>query len=230
MDANNVKVKLKLLLAYDIGEVINLLMQCLGERTSMVNTVILQLARYNDINRDATSGILKYEEVITEMNRLRLSIMKFIDGASPNELDFETIMNTLLQDDRFNTVISQKVKRIEFRGFLEDGVVEFKYLDFNWESYFLDDQTSSLLHIKKLLSALHIIQTKYGKQITFFSSKSEQQLLRAICIEIENISRELGEAFTSEFKVVPPQLNTAEAKSILGYIHLSIKNLLAFNT
>jgi len=187
MTERNIKTKLKLLVAYNIGEVIDLIMISLGQTTSKVNEVILHLARYNDINRNARVGRYSEEEILVEMNRLRLAIMDFIDSSKPEELNLNLVANSLLDENKFNDIIEKKVSTIEFHGMLEDEIIKSETLEFNWRKYFISDKGQTGTNIDHLISAIHFLQTKYGIKVSEFENLQSQKLIEELLFSTETL-------------------------------------------
>jgi hypothetical protein len=162
MNNLNIKGKLKLLIAYNVGEVLGLVLNHLGERTPLVNEVIMMIARYNDLNRDAEHRRLDREGVAVEMNKIRLSIIELIDLAGPDELPLEPVAHALLNEDRFRGIIEKKETRETFRGLFDETEIVIESLEFLPEAYARFG--TGLSGAQQLWNALQLLQLRLGLQ------------------------------------------------------------------
>ena len=162
MNNLNIKDKLKLLLAYNVGEVLDLILTYLGERTPLVNEVIMMIARYNDLNRDAERRRLDREGVAIEMNKLRLSVIELIDLAGPDELLLEPVAHALLNEGRFREIIEKKITRETFRGLFDETEIVIESLEFQPEA--LSRFGNSLGRAQHVWAALQMLQLRLGLQ------------------------------------------------------------------
>ena len=217
MNHFTINTKLKLLVAYNIGEVLHLILTAILQETEKIKEVILLIARYNDLNRDAKMERLEREEISIEMNKIRLSIMDFLEEATPEELDYENIEKALIQEDQFNKIIKEKITHLDFRGMFNSKPIESKTLDFDWKTYFLPSDTESIVHFPALTTAFHLLETKFDLPLTDFSSSS----LVAAAIRLRQTTK--GAAIQWEFEGLQDSSNQ---ETILAFAHETVEKLI----
>ncbi|PHN01979.1 hypothetical protein [Flavilitoribacter nigricans] len=157
----NIKSKLKLLIAYHVGEVLDLLLASYSGTPDFTNELILLIARYNDLQRDAQQKRIDRQNVLVEMNHLRLSIMEFIDQAGPQELNLERIRTQLLEEENFQRILELKITKDSFIGMRREEEIVRESLEFKWASFFAIGSDGTVHHRESLLSAIHLLQLRY---------------------------------------------------------------------
>ena len=228
MDPQNVKNKLKLLVAYNVGEVLTLLLSALRNANKQVNEAIIHLSRYNDLNRDARLERMQRNEVAAEMNRLRLAIMGFIDDAEPADLDLAYISEALIGQERFNEIIEKKVIDLDFRGIFENETLQSEYLDFNWKKFFSTNAAGELFHLDDLISAIHLLQAKFELPLWQFTGEQSPDLWGGLLPVVEQLrelpvnEREQWEVSVQEARAALPK----DAEPLLACLHETIEVLL----
>lgn len=225
----SIKTQLKLLTAYNVGEVLDVILHSLAEPGQKVNEVILLLSRYRDLNRDAGVGRIDRDETTTEMKRIRWSIMAFLDDASAQELHFERAAQLLQTDNRLQHIVEPRSEKITFRGMLgteEEIIIET--LAFKWQEHFLPQGSQQLHHTEQLIAALQLLQGKYLEPTTDWANLEGEALLGSLYQAAREL-REIPKVKTYAWEHVltpPPQRFSDDSMSVVGYVHETIEVLM----
>lgn len=175
MEYIDIKHKLKLLIAYNIGEVLNIILSNINTEGKVTNDVILLFARYNDLNRDVNLKKIEREETLIEVNKLRLAILDFLDDLDSSDIQLENIGKILLEEGKFKEVIEMKIEKIQFIGMFESGTFKIEKLVFKWRDFFLS-KNGVIKNIEHLEAAMNLIEVKKNLPITQFE-KNEDKLV-----------------------------------------------------
>lgn len=174
MEKVELKNKLKLLIAYNVGEVFGLLFNVLHADSALGNQLVMLISRYNDINRDARFDRLSREETSIEMNKLRFSILSTIDEMDWKEIDYQKLSVLLIDENKFNQIIEKRVENYHFRGFFDDTTIPVEYLYFNWEYLFLTENKEEIKNFDGLIDAVRLVQLKLNLPLLPYDVQNEQ--------------------------------------------------------
>lgn len=227
----DIKTKLKVLIAYDIGEVLDLLLKCLRQQNEKINEAILLLSRYQDLNRELATEQVNWEASKAERNRLRLAILEFIDATDQLELDLHQAGQVLITENRFQEVIEKRTEKIIFRGMLdnEDQEILIEQLVFRWDDYFQVAESNHLYRKWQWAAAVDLLADKFQRPPIRWSGLSDEQFLQKLYQQSREL-RQLPEvAHYSWEEQLPstPAEAISQQKLVLAYVHETIEKLLA---
>lgn len=184
--------KIKLLVAYNIGEVLDLLLNSIVPESEKVNEVILLIGRYNDINRDARLKRMVRNEISIEINKIRLSLLNFLTEATPEFFDYKKIEQALIHDDRFNKIIKRKIVDWDFRGATDSKQITTKTLVFDWENYFLNSTATELINVQNLIDTIHLFEAKFHLSLSKLEGLKPHKFSIALAKSVSQLRSQLS--------------------------------------
>ena len=190
MDKRIIKNNLKLLVAYNIGDVITILRRSIVGETDIINEILLIFARYNDLNRDARLNKLNRDNVIAEISKIRFALMQLIDKTTESDISFDAVLRILFEEEMYQNILERKIEEIHFIGMLRSRRMKYETIIFNWRNYFISND-GYLKNINKLQAAINIIEMRYDTPLSNFENDNHETIidkLNSFLLNMENQS------------------------------------------
>ncbi|MEM6801174.1 MAG: hypothetical protein AAF696_07200 [Bacteroidota bacterium] len=224
----DIKNKLKLLVAYNIDGALELIRENLSQDNENINIVISLIARLQELNRVSMIGAISYDQKNIERGQIVIAILRFIDAATEADLNFKNILETLQNNPIYHSVLEKKIAYYTIKGLREDKKIGVESLNFKWDSYFLSNHKDSLLHKEQLFSAMELILNKYEQPISNWQEIAKSEDYHAVSDVIKNLQVFVGE----DNKISPQELEeltsnqSQDKKPLLSAIHRTVASLL----
>lgn len=110
---NEFKIALKKRAAKDLGKALNCLENNISDYSDYYNTIIWQIGRFNQVEKDFIRGTISISDRNLILNRLREGFTKFVDELEPYDFDSLDISKSELIDLGFKRKTKELKKNIQ---------------------------------------------------------------------------------------------------------------------
>ena len=203
MSTFNIKSNLKLLVAYNVGEVLDIVFSSIQESDDITSQLITLKARYLDLYGRIERKSITEDEIAQEMNLIRFQLLELIDETKPGDINFDQVATQIYDQGKFDQIIGQRKVRRTSYGMLESKTIEFEVNVIDWKKFFFTKE-GHLKSTTNLEQAINLVESWYKIPLSKINGENDDDS----ALTLSN--------FINKIQQMTPDLELFEDKTVLS--------------